>query len=218
MPDQDLAHEPVETQDETPNGLVNRPRELGSVACATRVGTGASLHAVRIAAKGTWNRRFAEIYNGLSRGLLSEEEKQLARRAASLCVLAEKCEIKLADGKDLNEEQYKQLSDSIGRAFERLAACRERNVLRDESGQPTSLVREWAKTQSPERLRDLATEVIARGKPTLGPNGFCPPELAEFIEEKTGQKVEPCVPSLEISDPLESPEAQAALAELAKAL
>jgi hypothetical protein len=215
--DNDLASTPAEApagaldEDQRgPNGGV----KLCETANATRVGTGASLHVTPVG-RGVWSRRFNEIFRGLSRGLLSEEEKQLARRAASLCVLAEKAEVKLADGKEISAESYKQLADSVGRALERLAACRERNAppaVLDENGKPLSLTRQWMMEQSPEKLRSLATEVVARG------SGFVPPELASFIEERTGEKVEPVEPPLEVEDPLDTPEARAALAELAKCL
>jgi len=94
-------------------------------ANATRVGAGRALHAVATGrGAGVWQRRFAEIYRGLSEryGSMPEALKQMIRNAASLCIEAEKVQARQVAGEDVDAEQIKQLSDAVGRALERIAA------------------------------------------------------------------------------------------------
>jgi hypothetical protein len=72
-----------------------------------------------------WSRRFrdvlAEIISDLGgNDLLSEGQKQLARRCATMCIQCEKMEGEAAAGNDIDLEQFGTLTDRLGRALQRL--------------------------------------------------------------------------------------------------
>src|SRR5262249_36436623 len=57
--------------------------------------------------------------------LLSEGQRQLARRAATISVMCEKMEGAAADGQPINLAEYGMLTDRLGRAFHRLGLKRQ---------------------------------------------------------------------------------------------
>jgi hypothetical protein len=72
-----------------------------------------------------WARRFrdvlAEITNDLGGAdLLSEGQRQLARRANTISIMCEKLEGDAAAGAAINLEDYGKLTDRLGRCFQRL--------------------------------------------------------------------------------------------------
>jgi len=80
--------------------------------------------------RGPWARRWsdlvAEIISDLG-GLdgLSEGQRQLARRCATISIQCEKMEGEVAKGNDINLEMYGTLTDRLGRAFQRLGLHRQ---------------------------------------------------------------------------------------------
>ena len=77
-----------------------------------------------------WARRFrdvlAEITNDLGGAdLLSEGQRQLARRAATISIMCEKLEGDAAAGAAINLEDYGKLTDRLGRCFQRLGLKRQ---------------------------------------------------------------------------------------------
>jgi hypothetical protein len=73
--------------------------------------------------RGPWSRRWRDLYDQIIADLgseVTEEQRQAARRAATLCVECEKLEGKSAAGKDIDTDKYGMLSDRLGRAFRRL--------------------------------------------------------------------------------------------------
>jgi hypothetical protein len=75
--------------------------------------------------RGPWARRWrdivAEITNDLGGpGFLSEGQKQLVRRCATIAIACERAEAKAAAGEDIDLEVYGTLTDRLGRAFQRL--------------------------------------------------------------------------------------------------
>ena len=56
---------------------------------------------------------------------LSEGQRQLARRAATIAVACERMEGQSAIGKEIDLEQYGRLTDRLGRAFQRLGLHRQ---------------------------------------------------------------------------------------------
>lgn len=98
----------------------------GSRPPATRsaVTNGRRLHVV---APGdtAWARRFADILAEIISDIggpdrLSEGQRQLARRAATIAIACERMEGEMAAGADINTEQYGALTDRLGRCFQRL--------------------------------------------------------------------------------------------------
>jgi len=75
------------------------------------------------------SRRFRDLVGDVSAdlggyGRLSELEKQLVRRAASLSVMCESVEADLVSGLDVDVDRYGMLCDRIGRLAQRLGLSR----------------------------------------------------------------------------------------------
>jgi hypothetical protein len=88
------------------------------------VTNGRRLHVVR-PGDTAWARRFrdvlAEIVSDLSGpDGLSEGQRQLARRCATIAIACEKMEGEAAAGNDIDIETYGTLTDRLGRCFQRL--------------------------------------------------------------------------------------------------
>jgi hypothetical protein len=80
--------------------------------------------------RGPWARRWrdvlAEILNDLGGAdLLSEGQKQLARRCATISIACEKMEGHAAECIEINLDEYGQLTDRLGRALQRLGLKRQ---------------------------------------------------------------------------------------------
>jgi hypothetical protein len=56
---------------------------------------------------------------------LSEAQRQLARRCATIAIACEKMEGEAAAGNDINLEVYGTLTDRLGRCFQRLGLKRQ---------------------------------------------------------------------------------------------
>jgi hypothetical protein len=73
-----------------------------------------------------WARRFRDILAEIISDIgghdagLSEGQRQLARRAATISIMCEKLEGEAAAGNKVNLEQYGTLTDRLGRCFQRL--------------------------------------------------------------------------------------------------
>ena len=79
--------------------------------------------------RGPWTRRFKDILACIVSDLggadsLSEGQRQIARRATTLSVMCEKLEGEIAQGGDVDLEQYGQMCDRLGRCFNRLGLKR----------------------------------------------------------------------------------------------
>jgi hypothetical protein len=110
--------------------------------------------------RGPWTRRFRDILSQIVSDLggadiLSEGQRQIARRAATLSIACERLEGEIATGKDVDLEQYGQLTDRLGRCFNRLGLKRQ---ARDVGPTLGDLIRQ---DQLTERQR-LARERAAR--------------------------------------------------------
>lgn len=80
--------------------------------------------------RGPWARRWsdvlAEIISDLGGAdLLSEGQRQLARRCATIAIACEKMEGEAAVGKQIDVDLYGSLTDRLGRAFQRLGLRRQ---------------------------------------------------------------------------------------------
>lgn len=84
--------------------------------------------------RSTWARRFRDLYYEIISDLggpeiLSEGQKQLTRRAATISLMCEKLEGEAAAGENINLDDYGKLTDRLGRTFHRLGLKRQqRNV------------------------------------------------------------------------------------------
>jgi hypothetical protein len=103
----------------------------GSRPPATRsaVTNGRRLHVV---APGDtrWARRFADVLSEIISDIgghdgLSEGQRQLARRCATIAIACERMEGEAAAGHDIDLDAYGTLTDRLGRAFGRLGLKRQ---------------------------------------------------------------------------------------------
>jgi hypothetical protein len=76
-----------------------------------------------------WSRRFRDVFYEIlsdvaGPGELSEGQRQLARRCATLSITCEKLECDAAAGMPIDFEEYGKLTDRLGRALSRLRGIR----------------------------------------------------------------------------------------------
>jgi hypothetical protein len=76
-----------------------------------------------------WARRFRDVLSEIisdlgGRDVLSEGQRQLARRCATIAIECEKMEGQAAAGGEINLETYGALTDRLGRTFQRLGLKR----------------------------------------------------------------------------------------------
>jgi hypothetical protein len=111
--------ETVDRQSPTSSATTFRPRGKSAVS------NGSRLHVVK-PPDSAWSRRFRDILAQIIAditppdGRLSEGQRQLATRAATLCITCEKLEGIAAAGEDIDLEVYGKITDRLGRAFHRL--------------------------------------------------------------------------------------------------
>jgi hypothetical protein len=76
-----------------------------------------------------WHRRFRDIlYQFIADAggdVLSEAQRQLARRAATIAVMCERMEGQAAAGEDIDLNEYGMLTDRLGRTLQRLGLKRQ---------------------------------------------------------------------------------------------
>ena len=78
-----------------------------------------------------WARRFRDVLEQIIADLhsnnetLSEGQRQLARRAATIAIVCEKIEGEAAAGNDIDLDRYGSLTDRLGRTFHRLGLKRQ---------------------------------------------------------------------------------------------
>ena len=94
------------------------------------VTNGKRLHVV-VPGDTKWARQFRDVLveiisdmGGHDSGL-SEAQRQLARRCATICIACERLEGEAAAGNEINLEVYGALTDRLGRCFQRLGLKRQ---------------------------------------------------------------------------------------------
>jgi hypothetical protein len=96
----------------------------------SRVTNGKS-YFVEADGRGPWARRWSDVLGEIVSDIgghdagLSEGQRQLARRAATIAIACERMEGEAATGKAIDLEQYGRLTDRLGRAFQRLGLRRQ---------------------------------------------------------------------------------------------
>lgn len=93
------------------------------------VTNGRRLHVVR-PGDTAWSRRFRDVLAEIISDIgghegLSEGQRQLARRAATISCQCEKLEGEAAAGNEINLDVYGTLTDRLGRCFQRLGLKRQ---------------------------------------------------------------------------------------------
>jgi hypothetical protein len=110
------------------------------------VTNGKRLHVVK-PGDTAWARRFRDVLSQIISDLggydnLSEGQYQMARRCTTIIIQCEKMEGETAAGRNIDLEQYGQLTDRLGRAFHRLhSSCLKRQA-RDVTPTLGDLLRE----------------------------------------------------------------------------
>jgi hypothetical protein len=116
----------------------------------------------------------AEITSDLGRAdLLSEGQKQLIRRAATIAVACEKLEGQAASGVAIDLEFYGRLTDRLGRTFQRLGLKRQpRDVTRTLSEYLAALRQSEAEANKPATEEGRASrEAVHREASALANEG-----------------------------------------------
>jgi hypothetical protein len=98
---------------------VVRPRTMRS-----RVSNGKSLF-VEADGRGPWARRWRDVLSEIISDMgghdgLSEGQRQLARRCATIAIACERMEGEAAQGNEIDLEVYGTLTDRLGRTLQRL--------------------------------------------------------------------------------------------------
>jgi hypothetical protein len=112
------------------NASAIRPSSEGRPArVRSAVTNGKRLHVVS-PGDGKWSRRFADILGQIigdmgGADLLSEGQRQLARRCATIAIACERMEGEAAAGNLIDLDAYGTLTDRLGRAFQRLGLKRQ---------------------------------------------------------------------------------------------
>jgi hypothetical protein len=106
------------------SSLVRPPPDARTPRVRSAVTNGSRLHVV-VPGDTKWARRFrdvlAEIISDLGgHDVLSEGQRQIARRCATIAIACERMEGEAAAGNEIDLEVYGALTDRLGRAFHRL--------------------------------------------------------------------------------------------------
>src|SRR5262249_7958540 len=99
------------------------------LASRSAVTNGRRLHVVA-PPDGKWARRFRDVLAEITSDLggadmLSEGQRQLARRVATISIACERLEGEAAAGEPIDLETYGKLTDRLGRALQRLGLERK---------------------------------------------------------------------------------------------
>ena len=129
----DPVGEQVENSSVVRDGLVAQPSRLRS-----RVTNGKSPF-VEADGRGPWARRWRDILAEIISDLggyeagLSEGQKQLARRCATISLACERMEGEAAAGAEIDLDVYGTLTDRLGRALQRLGLERRARTVEEQS-------------------------------------------------------------------------------------
>jgi hypothetical protein len=117
------------------------PNGKRSIAYQSSVGNGSHLFSIQgLDGRSAPSRRFRDLVADISSDLggydrLSELEKQMTRRCASLSIMAEAIEANFVGSESIDVERYGQLCDRLGRLAQRLGLSRlARDVNKDLRG------------------------------------------------------------------------------------
>jgi hypothetical protein len=106
-----------------------RTLAIRSVTNRSRV-TNGKTHFVEADGRGPWARRWSDVLAEIISDIgghdgLSEGQRQLARRCATIAIACERMEGEAAKGNDIDLDAYGTLTDRLGRAFGRLGLRRQ---------------------------------------------------------------------------------------------
>jgi hypothetical protein len=92
--------------------------------------TNGRTHFVEADGRGPWARRWSDVLAEIISDIgghegLSEGQRQLARRCATIAIACERMEGEAAKGNEIDLDAYGTLTDRLGRAFGRLGLKRQ---------------------------------------------------------------------------------------------
>jgi hypothetical protein len=118
------------------SGDVRTGRGVRRMDHRSAVTNGKRLHVVR-PGDTAWARRFrdvlVEILSDLGHDGLSEGQRQLARRCATIAIACERMEGEAAAGNEIDLDVYGTLTDRLGRTFQRLGLKRQARTVGEPS-------------------------------------------------------------------------------------
>jgi hypothetical protein len=167
----------------------------------TRVGNRVSLWLDgEVDGRSALARRFKEVFGEIAADLggfdrMSEGQRQLARRCALLSVECERLEGQAVLGAEFDLDTYGQLTDRLGRAFQRLGMKR---VPRDITPSLSQIVAKHKTTEKPAESQKpvaVASAQLAPKKPASEPRVEASPavEPTESAAIDAGHAVAPVV-------------------------
>jgi hypothetical protein len=126
------------------SSLVRPSPDARTPRVRSAVTNGSRLHVVP-PGDGKWARRFADVLAEIISDLsgpdgLSEAQRQLARRAATIAIACERLEGEAAAGNEIDLELFGALTDRLGRCLQRLSPSLERRA-REVGPTLTDLIR-----------------------------------------------------------------------------
>ena len=114
------------------SSLVRPTPDARTPRVRSAVTNGRRLH-VAAPGDGAWARRFRDVLEQIIADMsgpegLSEGQRQLARRAATIAIACERLEGEAAAGHEINLELFGTLTDRLGRCLQRLSPSLERRA------------------------------------------------------------------------------------------
>ena len=114
------------------SSLVRPTSDARTPRVRSAVTNGSRLHVVP-PGDTKWARRFADVLSEIISDMsgpegLSEAQRQLARRAATLAIVCERLEGEAAAGNEIDLELFGTLTDRLGRCLQRLSPSLERHT------------------------------------------------------------------------------------------
>jgi hypothetical protein len=135
--------------DTQPASAIRRQTEARAPRTRSAVTNGRRLH-VEQRGDSAWARRFKDILGEIISDLggpdtLSEGQRQLARRCATIAIECERLEGKAVAGEEIDALLYGMLTDRLGRAFQRLGLRRQ--AVRDITPDPLAYAQSYSSTR-----------------------------------------------------------------------
>ncbi len=155
---------------------VRNPSDRRPSRSRSAVTNGRRLH-VRPVGDTAWSRRFKDLIAEITGDLggadcLSEGQKQLVRRCATISLECERLEVRAVCGEQIDLDCYGQMTDRLGRAFGRLGLKRvPRDItptlgeyLRGRPETPEEGPEGEAGAEMAEKTAELASEALNDGE------------------------------------------------------
>jgi hypothetical protein len=147
--------------------------------------TNGKTHFVEADGRGPWARRWSDVLAEIISDIgghdgLSEGQRQLARRCATIAIACERMEGEAAKGNAIDLETYGTLTDRLGRCFQRIGLKRSQ---RDVT--PTSLS-DYLRSRYPDEAAEEGEATAQAGAGASDDAGH--PDTPDGEERTTGRE------------------------------